>query len=769
MGVEYQNKKGVNVLMKQCMSSCSNYFSSSVGMQWQLGDWEGLRQLTYEWIEKQEYRAVLSAIVAVAQYQDARFQEADRYTAKALEWGLPRQELAQILTVGALNTLGSANLLTDRVDAAQQAFELSVSIVCPCDAQTHLLSSIRSIREMDRLELHSSDDILRNMRNVSIKHLNSDPRGTDAEGDISETLIRRLMDIIAGFSERLVGEGRGLVVDGVHVFDEYDPFLSGKIANALSYWVTEYSPGSPITKARCEKFRAIMRMCREAPIESWGIYFYLKALRVLHDAGLISECFSFEELNRLRDCLDWRTFVNEADYTLIKKPNNFYGIAYGIALLRFQLGWDNSTHSDRLLEKELDHYEEASSDSGFADETNGKGRFDRYSFLLIAEIANKLYDAGIPLTASMRKWLRASADYVLFNANMKGGGFQYGRSIGAYGDSAFLEILTAAAVHGVLTSDELLPAFGFCYKITQKFLTYWWDEDRQSINIWSNARATDSYRGRHRLFGENLSLLHQHLYCHRNWRPLIANTDLSEVISALEVWTEQLPRAKFIRFTEGGCEKALLTYRDGERRIALPLINGDLHYRQMSYNSIPFISDLFQPVPDMEVPLLFPEIVLDNGSSYITYPCFSGIEYTEDTEKSSISWCFSGGTILTGKYPICEPVFKGRARVDLMPGQVSKTEIIELSEDTRLSSVVMVFPIANTLINESSGRLRFRDLTGSECELWFESNCSVESISVITDACLDSVEGRYTDLYRVELMRPLGSTIELTWCVKYST
>ena len=83
-------------------------------------------------------------------------------------------------------------------------------------------------------------------------------------------------------------------------------------------------------------------------------------------------------LAKLRAKLDWRRFVRP-DLTLIDLPNNYYGVAFSIARLRYLLGWEDAAASEQLLARTLDHYRNYSGDYGFADETEGKGRFDRYS------------------------------------------------------------------------------------------------------------------------------------------------------------------------------------------------------------------------------------------------------------------------------------------------------------------------------------------------------------------------------------------------------
>src|SRR5690606_20818010 len=203
--------------------------------------------------------------------------------------------------------------------------------------------------------------------------------------------------------------------------------------------------------------------------DSWGVYYYISALHSLDEAGLLNQAISPEIRDRLRHKLDWRTFVRQDDLTLIDLPNNYYGVAFSIARLRFLLGWEDASASEALLGKTLDHFREYSGEYGFADETDGQGRFDRYSVLLIGEIAQRFIETGVEPPQEVRDWLRRSVDLLLPRFNLRGEGFEYGRSIGVYGETAFLEVLTAAAALDLLTEQEEAMAYAFSSRVAARY------------------------------------------------------------------------------------------------------------------------------------------------------------------------------------------------------------------------------------------------------------------------------------------------------------
>ncbi len=111
-------------------------------------------------------------------------------------------------------------------------------------------------------------------------------------------------------------------------------------------------------------------------------------------------------------------------------------MAFSIARLRYLLGWEDSSGSDVLLERMVNHfYRTYSGQFGFSDETDGEGRFDRYSILLIGEICQRFIETGMEVTDQLKGWLRKSIDVIL-NASQSQGAMALnsGRSIGAYGD-----------------------------------------------------------------------------------------------------------------------------------------------------------------------------------------------------------------------------------------------------------------------------------------------------------------------------------------------
>jgi hypothetical protein len=162
---------------------------------------------------------------------------------------------------------------------------------------------------------------------------------------------------------------------------------------------------------------------------TWGIYYYIGTLVKLKEAGLLERAVSPATLEKLRKQLDWRTFVTP-QWDLINLPTNYYGVAFSIARLRMMMGWEDDSAGKVLLEKMLTHYKKYSGTFGFSDETDGEGRFDRYSILLIAEICERFLETGLQPTDELKGLLRKAADIALNVANERRAGLQLAAASG---------------------------------------------------------------------------------------------------------------------------------------------------------------------------------------------------------------------------------------------------------------------------------------------------------------------------------------------------
>ena len=435
----------------------------------------------------------------------------------------------------------------------------------------------------------------------------------DRSRSFNGVVQQRILPQAEALLRQLVKDKRTLTIDGTLVFNGSDKFLPGKIAIALVEYLVTVPRDDPRLPQLLKDFREVARLTVDDANDSWGAYYYVLALDKLREAGLLDQAVDRLTYAKLRVRLDWRMFVDPDTYELIDHPNNYYVVALGIARLRHHLRWEDESGANAIYAKVAEHYRKYSGDFGFADETDGDGRFDRYSVLLAGELANHFLETGARVPAEAATWLRKSADVMLQHMHADGAGFEYGRSLGPYGETAIIEVLTAAARAELLTEEERALAYAYSSRAAQRYVEFWINRDTGSVNLWDDGRRTDDYRGKFRILGENLSLSHQFAYTNDAWNAMgfKDRPPIADFAAALD----RLPAHAVTWFAKGAYDRLLVTRRDAGHIIALPLINGGAsQHMHHPYFPIPFSRGMLEGVADGTQPVLVPQFTLNDGA-----------------------------------------------------------------------------------------------------------------------------------------------------------
>jgi hypothetical protein len=618
---------------------------------------------------------------------------------------LPNREKIDFLLSHTHNSLGRCALLLNEPGEAESHFFVALEKGRPLGDPSLLVPVLANYQ--------SSQLNLQPQTNPSVR---PPPEGLKLLADPEDTrAVRKLYARLNSLLTRFVNEKEDMVIDDYPVFHQEDPFLSGKLLMGMAYWVSELPIGHPLTAWRCQRVRESVPLLLKLPCKTWGTFFFLRALLHLRDRGLLNTCLSAEDFQSARDRLHWQDFVDPASHRLIKKPNNFYQVAFAIALYRFQLGWDSSDPLYIFLERMLTHIEEVSRNSGFADETEGEGRFDRYSVLFVAEICHRLREAGLPLPEKIKPWLRNCAELALYHINADGYGFCYGRSIGAYGETAFLEVLSAAAWAGVLSEEEKAVAFAFTQTILQRFLRFWWKESTGSVDLWGDGQKTEKYRGKFRILGENLSLLHQHIYTVLIWQDLGFSYEGACHIPT--PFVDKLPRGRLFSFgssPQHGDHYATYFWRHQQRQvIAVPLINAATYHEQSVYLPIPQ-SPLFTfPKPQEQVPYLLPKFIFSSGEQALPTAFFENIRASFDQQGNGLlEWHTPVLNLLGEDLPRgLDSCLTIQTKMHFKPDSITRTDSIRFKEYPRLRIKEITLSLPKTFVeSKASGRNKVYDV-----------------------------------------------------------
>ncbi|MDB5440758.1 MAG: hypothetical protein JWM33_3185 [Caulobacteraceae bacterium] len=505
-----------------------------------------------------------------------------------------------------------------------------------------------------------------------------------------ETVQQRILPQEEQLLLTLVKDKRDSKLDGVAIFNGDDKFLPGKIAMGLTDYLLSLPKGDPRLPAYIQDFRQVAAMTADDANDSWGAYYYLYALDRLRQVGLLSQAVDRLTLAKLRVKLDFRMFVDADNYDLIDHPNNYYVVAFAIARLREQMGWETGKPSEILYAKVAEHYRLYSGAYGFADETDGDGRFDRYSVLLAGELANHFLETGQTPPDEVKAWLRKSADVMLLRIQADGSGFEYGRSLGPYGETAIIEVLTAAARSGVLTDAEKQLAYDYAARAAQRYVEFWIDPRTGSVNLWDNGRRTDAYRGKFRILGENLSLAHQYAYTSAGWN-LLGFKDRAPP----EDWAraiDTLPKQATTWFARGTYDRLLVTVRDGGHVFGLPLINGASgQHNHNPYFPIPYARGLIEGVADGEAPLLVPQFTLRDGSKLMPLAFFRDAQVKTEGVKTTVTYRQSEVDRLGQSNALADDRLAVATTYVFEPGRITRTDVYTPRAPLELATIRLDF------------------------------------------------------------------------------
>jgi hypothetical protein len=582
----------------------------------------------------------------------------------------------------------------------------------------------------------------------------------------NQTVTGRILPMSRELLVRLAKEGRALTLDGVPVFNGDDKFLPGKIALGLAEFLVAVPADDPHRAEYIAAFRRICKLTVDDPNDSWGIYYYMSALNKLRKAGLLSGALDRLTLAKLRVRLDWRSFVDVDTYTLIDHPNNYYCVAFGIARLRVLMGWEDTSGSEQLLKKMLEHYRQYSGEYGFADETDGQGRFDRYSVLLSAEIAQKFIETGAQPPAEVRAWVRKSADVMLQRVNLNGDGFEYGRSLGPYGLTAMIEVLTAAAVLDVLNEQEKTVAYTFISRAGQHYVDFWLNPKTGSVDLWGQGRRTDAYRGKFRILGENLSLAHQFVYTNAFWNQLgfQDKPPATDFAGALH----RLPKRTVTWFARGEYDRMLLTLRDGDRVIGLPLINGGTsQHMHNPYFPIPYSPGMLDSVADASAPQLIPQFSLSDGSTLSPLAYFQHVKVTERGARTVVTFELPHLDALGTDSPVPDDRITASSTYVLEPGRITRTDVYTPHGEIALKSVRMEFASYSDHASQQGTSVVFGHGMVRKFSAFGFERCSVAPVQ--DDVAYHTPTGPFATRVLCEsASQALRGPLKLGWTLNYS-
>jgi hypothetical protein len=306
--------------------------------------------------------------------------------------------------------------------------------------------------------------------------------------------------------------------------------------------------------------------------------------------------------------------------------------------------------------------------------------------LLSAEFAHHFLEAGEQPPAEVVGWVRKSADVMLARMHENGSGFEYGRSLGPYSETAIIEVLTTAAALGVLSDQEKMLAYTYVSRAAQRYFEFWVDKRTGSVNLWDEGRRTDAYRGKFRILGENLSLAHQFAYTDEMWNKMgfKRRAPLADFGRALEA----RPKESVTWFAHGAYDRLLLTLRDRGHIIGLPVISGGATQHMNSpYFPIPYSRGMLAGVADDTNPLLVPQFTLADGSVLMPLAYFRDVKVT----KTGLSWHQTEMDRMGGAAPIPDDRLSVETSYKFESGKIVRTDLYTPKAPLEIAAIRLNF------------------------------------------------------------------------------
>ncbi|MBQ8578429.1 MAG: hypothetical protein IJ449_10780 [Clostridia bacterium] len=386
---------------------------------------------------------------------------------------------------------------------------------------------------------------------------------------------------------------------------------------------------APGEETRARLCRFFSRITEDSPLHTWGKLSVLTTLRMLQNAGE-SDILSPKTMELLCRRTDYDDFFDRETLSLKNGlPTNYYHVAHSCACLREELGFDTALYSGKIAEKLLEVI--CGTDSGgWMDERPPRGRFDSYSIGMNRSMVGMYRSLGMEVPPELWARCRESAYIHFANRNRCGTGISYGRSLSVYGDTESMTEILFAMRNGLLDKADIPEAVAYLIHIAEKLIRFWYRPDGKWFDIWTGGRATESYRGPHRVLEVNLeittrlvSLLHDAVAL--GFADTIPENDIAPVAG----W--ECRETVFQK--EPGKMRALYVLRHGEHSFMFPFVGA----AGTSY--FPFPSEAYTAEAPVEQyhPFLVPVLTTEDGREVMPIWYFDDVKMEQTGDTVSIT------------------------------------------------------------------------------------------------------------------------------------
>jgi hypothetical protein len=229
--------------------------------------------------------------------------------------------------------------------------------------------------------------------------------------------------------------------------------------------------------------------------------------------------------------------------------------------------------------------------------------------------------------------------------------------------------------------------------------------------MWGKGRRTDAYRGKHRILGENFSLLHQLISTDEMWNR--AGMKNAVPRADLAAWLERArPKFSLTRFAGGEYDRALAIWRDGPHVFSLSMINGGPgQHANSPYYPLPFSYGIVSGIADSGAahPQLLPKFRLADGSELIATAFIKNIEASGIDGGHRVTYRQDALTKLGKNVPVKDARIAVETEYTLRHGVITRTDTYTPAAPLEVAGVSLDFASFSAGATVDGTTIAFRD------------------------------------------------------------
>ena len=304
-------------------------------------------------------------------------------------------------------------------------------------------------------------------------------------------------------------------------------------------------------------------------------------------------------------------------------------------------------------------------------------------------------------------------------------------------------------------------AYAFGTRAVRKYADFWYDPQMGSVNMWEKGRATDTYRGKARILGENFSLSDQLIKTNDVWNHLGYKNRAAS--SGFDAWLTRLQKTTLTWFARGEYDRALLTHRDGAHVFSLPMVNGGPTYHSRNaYFPIPYSRGVVEGSPNAGYPQLLPKFSLADGTELMPLAFIHGITLT----KNGVSYSQGGLDRVGTNTPVKDDRMSVEVRYEFAPGSIHRVDTYRPSAPLDVKQISLEFGSFSAAARVSGTRVTFGRGDVSELNVEGLQSCVVES-PVVSDLYRAPHGAMTTRVVCTTSAVTLQNPFTIAWTLKY--